>query len=356
MKSLIREGDRSQEVSDIQARLRYLGFAITDDNGYFGPTTVSAVRDFQQRRTILVDGIVGPHTWSELVEASWQLGDRTLYLTRPFMRGDDVSELQRRLNALGFDAGREDGIFGPLAYDAVKEFQAEYGIPEDGMFGARTYAALLGLRVERPGTAAHLREELRHKTGHSLHGRIVMIDPGHGDVDVGVVSPSGLTEADICWELARSVAEGLAAAGARVRFTRNEPECPDQSERAQRANDLDTDLFVSLHLNSNEEPTAEGTCTYHFGTSRAGAELAESIQSSLVGLGARDCRVHSRSYPILRETKMPAVLVEPAFITNPDEAKRLEDPDHRNALAQAIVEGIAKFYEPSDQSGDTRVD
>lgn len=355
MTSLIREGDRSQEVSDIQSRLRSLGFEIQDENGFFGPATVAAVRAFQQRRSMLVDGIVGPQTWNELVEASWQLGDRTLYLTHPFMRGDDISELQRRLNALGFDAGREDGIFGPLAYNAIKGFQAEYGIPEDGMFGQRTHYALAGLRVERPGTAAHLREELRHKTGHSLHGRMVMIDPGHGAADPGGSSPSGITEAELCWELSLSIAERLVAAGAGVRFTRNEPECPEQSERAQRANELDTDLFISLHLNANKEPTAEGASAYHWGTSRAGAELAESIQSRLVSFGARDCRVHGRSFPILRETKMPAVMVEPAFITNPDEAKRLEDPDHRNALAQAIVDGIARFYEPTDQSGDTRV-
>ncbi|MGI8775104.1 MAG: N-acetylmuramoyl-L-alanine amidase [Actinomycetota bacterium] len=347
MDSLIREGDHSQQVADVQARLRSLGYSVDDPGGHFGSSTVAAVRAFQQQRSTLVDGIVGPHTWNELVEASWQLGDRTLYLTQPFMRGDDVAELQRRLNALGFDAGREDGIFGPLAYDAVKAFQKEYGIPEDGMLGQRAYSALLGLRVERPGTAAHLREELRHKHGHSLHGRLVMIDPGHGPGDEGLSSRTGTTEAEICWELAGAVAERLGAAGARVRFTRNEPECPAASERAQRANELDTDLFVSLHLNSNEEATAEGASAYHFGTSRAGAELAESIQSALVGLGARDCRVHPRSYPILRETKMPAVLVEPAFITNIDEAKRLEDPDHRAMVAQAIVEGIARFYQPA---------
>ena len=359
MTSLIREGDQSQEVADIQARLRSLGQKVDDENGHFGPSTVAAVRAFQQRRSMLVDGIVGPETWSELVEASWRLGDRILYLTRPFMRGDDIADLQKRLNALGFDAGREDGIFGPLAYDAVRAFQKEYGIREDGMFGQRTYAALLGLRVERPGTAAHLREELRHRHGHSLHGRTVMVDPGHGAGDAGSTSPTGTNESEICWHLARSVAERLSAAGAKVRFSRNEPECPDASERARRANDLDTDLFVSLHLNSNEEPTAEGACTYHFGTSRAGADLAESIQSYLARLGARDCRVHARSHPLLRETKMPAVLVEPAFITNPDEAKRLDDPDHLNTVAQAIVDGIANFYQPlSDdhtQSGDTRV-
>lgn len=345
MDRLIREGDHSPEVADVQARLRALGFQVDDDPGRFGPDTRAAVRTFQQGRSLLVDGIVGPDTWNALVEASWRLGDRTLYLRHPFMRGDDVAELQRRLNALGFDAGREDGIFGPLAYDAVHAFQREYGVPEDGMFGPKTCMALTGLRVERPGTAAHLREELRHRPGSGLVGRVVVIDPGHGGRDGGERGTGGLSEAHICWDMATLLAQRLSAAGATVRFTRTEPECPDASERARRANECGAELFVSLHLNSNEETTAEGACTYHFGSSRAGQAIAEAIQERLVERGARDCRVHGRSYTILKETSMPAVLVEPAFITNPDEEKHLEDSAHLDALVGAIEQGIKDFYD-----------
>lgn len=342
MKRVIREGDRSREVADVQARLRALGRTIDDPTGWFGSSTTAAVRSFQQERSLLVDGLVGRQTWAALVEASWRLGDRTLYLRRPFMRGDDVADLQKRLSALGFDAGKEDGIFGPLAYDAVRAFQREYGVPEDGMFGPKSHAALAGLRVERP-SSAHLREELRHGGGSGIQDRLVMIDPGHGGEDPGGVGPVGLSEADICWDIATSVAERLIAAGARVRFSRTEPEDPDAGERARRANDLGADLVVSLHLNSTEEKTAEGTSAYHFGGSRLGAALAEAIQSRLVELGAKDCRVHARSYAILKETYMPAVLVEPAFITNPDEEKRLDDPSFRSAIADAVVEGIRAF-------------
>lgn len=344
MTRLYREGQVSEEVADIQARLRSLGFEILDPTGSFGSSTSAAVRAFQQRRSMLVDGIVGPDTWSRLVEASWRLGDRTLYLKHPYMRGDDVEALQRRLNALGYDAGREDGIFGPLGYEAVCSFQSEYGIREDGMYGPRTHAALEGLRVDRPGTAAEIREELRHRNRDTVDGILVAIDPGHGGEDLGGVGPAGTFESDITWHLATLVAERLAATGARVRFTRTEPENPDPSERARRANDEAADIYVALHLNSHKEPTAEGSSAYHFGTSRAGRALAEAIQDEIVGLGARDCRVHARSYPVLRETRMPAVFVEPAFITNPDEEKRLEDPDHRAAIADAIARGIKRFY------------
>jgi peptidoglycan hydrolase-like protein with peptidoglycan-binding domain len=69
--------------------------------------------------------------------------------------------LQARLNALGFDAGRADGIFGRHADRAVRAFQREYDVPEDGIFGPRSLAALRGLRVDRPGVTSTLREELR---------------------------------------------------------------------------------------------------------------------------------------------------------------------------------------------------
>ena len=345
MRPLFKEGDQSAQVADIQARLRAQGLEIADETGFFGASTKAATRTFQQRRSILVDGIVGPQTWSSLVEASWRLGDRTLYLKQPPMRGDDVALLQTRLNALGFDAGREDGIFGPLAYEAVKAFQKEYGISEDGMFGFHTHAALEGLRVDRPGTAARLREELRLRHSQGLHGAVIMVDPGHGATQTGSTGPNGAIESEICWSLGSLLAERLTAAGATVRFSRTEPEDPDASERARRANDAGADLFVSIHLNEHEKSSAEGCSAYFFGSSRAGEALAESIHRELLKLGARDCRTHARSYAILRETRMPAVLVEPAFITNPDEEKRLEDRDYRIAIADSIVTGIKRFYE-----------
>lgn len=350
MTKLIKQGARSNEVSDVQSRLRGLGFTITDEPGVFGPSTTSAVRAFQQKRHILIDGIVGPHTWSEIVEASWYLGDRDLYLKHPPMRGDDVATLQARLNALGFDSGKEDGIFGAATDRAVRAFQKEYGVPGDGIFGLMSHAALMGLRVDRPGTAAQLREEIRHMGTARIDDVMIVVDPGHGGGDQGERTGRGLSEADTCWRLATRVAERLAGFGARVRFTRTEPEGPDATTRAERANSVDADLFLSIHLNSHDEPTAEGSSTYYFGTSRAGAAVAEAIQDELVNLGLRDCRSHARSYPILRETRMPAVLVEPVFISNPDESKKLGEPEFLSSIADAIAAGVLRFYDKPEES------
>lgn len=343
--SPIREGDRSERVADVQLRLRALKLRVEDETGVFGPSTKQAVREFQQRRGIIVDGMVGPHTWNELVEASWRLGDRVLYLKVPVMRGDDILALQSRLNALGFDAGREDGIFGRTTYSAVRAFQREYGVAEDGIFGAASDAALLGLRVDRPGTAARLREELR-RGERGLADALIAIDPGHGGRDPGSIGADGLEEATVCWDLAMKLADRLAAAGARIRFTRTEIESLDPSERARRANAMHADLFISLHLNAHEAG-AEGATTFYFGGSRAGEALADRLQSELVRLDLKDCRSHARSYPVLRETRMPAVLVEPGFITNPDDEKKLRDQDFLGRVADAITRGVARYYDES---------
>jgi len=347
VKQLIREGERSQQVADVQMRLRSLGIEIDDDTGTFGPSTRQAVRIFQQQREILADGIVGPQTWGELVEASWRLGDRSLYLKHPPLRGDDVVALQGQMNALGFDAGRQDGIFGKNTAAAVRAFQKEYGVAEDGIFGAISYASLTGLRVDRPGTARHLREELSRNEHPGLQSALVVVDPGHGGPDPGERLFS-LREADVCWELAARLAEQLVERGARVRFTRTEAEGPAASDRARRANDIDGDLFVSVHLNSHEQGSAEGSSTYYFGGSTAGEALADKIQSELVSLGLKDCRSHARAYTILKETRMPAVLVEPVFITNRTEAQRLEDPHFLTRVAAAIARAIARYFDERD--------
>ncbi len=344
MSDLLRPGDRSPRVSEVQERLRELGYEIDDATAHFGPATVRAVRTFQQGRNILVDGIVGPHTWTELVESSYRLGDRVLYSTQPPIRGDDVVTLQQRLNGLGFDSGREDGIYGKNTAVAVRLFQKEYAVSEDGVFGPRTHAALIGLRVDTSRTAAALREELKRVERSGIHESSIAVDPGHGGEDRGEVGRAGLLESDVCWDLASRLADRLIGRGASVLLTRSADEGPDNTERARRANEFGADLLVSIHLNTHESAEAGGSSSYYFGASQTGQALAERIQDELISLGASDCRSHARSYPILKETRMPAVLVEPAFITNPEEEKKLDDLEFRDAIADSIVTAIQRFF------------
>lgn len=144
----IREGDRGPAVEDVQRRLLTLDIDIgpTGVDGVFLGATLTAVRGFQSDVGVAEDGVVGPETWAALVDATFRLGDRLLYLRYPYLHGSDVKRLQDALNTLGFACGQADAIFGAFTEAAVREFQQNVGDPVDGIVGVETVAALTNLR------------------------------------------------------------------------------------------------------------------------------------------------------------------------------------------------------------------
>lgn len=144
----IERGARGPAVEDIQKRLLRLGYQLGSSgvDGVFLGETLEAVRAFQRTRSIAVDGVVGPETWSALVDATFTLGDRLLYLKYPFFHGADVKTLQGALNVLGFACGSSDGIFGAFTERAVREFQLNTGQPADGIVGTDTVRAVMRLQ------------------------------------------------------------------------------------------------------------------------------------------------------------------------------------------------------------------
>lgn len=159
----IRLGDRGPAVQDIQRRLRLLGHDLgpTGVDGVFLGRTADAVREFQARAGINEDAIVGPETWSALVDATFTLGDRMLYLRLPHFHGRDVTTLQTALNALGFTCGNIDGIFGSFTERALVEFQRNAGLPADGIAGDDTVGALMALRHVWDGKDASVHSAAR---------------------------------------------------------------------------------------------------------------------------------------------------------------------------------------------------
>lgn len=144
----IQPGDRGPAVEDIQRRLRSLGYDLgpTGVDGAFQGMTAQAVQAFQADNRLAEDCVVGEETWAALVDATFTLGDRMLYLRMPHFHGHDVMVLQQALNALGFACGASDGIFGTYCERALGEFQRNAGLPVDGIAGDDTIAAILSLR------------------------------------------------------------------------------------------------------------------------------------------------------------------------------------------------------------------
>ena len=264
-----------------------------DPEGWFGHATRMAVEAFQHRRGLRVDGVCGRQTWDTLVEAGFHLGDRFLYRRTPMLRGDDVADLQQRLGALGFDAGRVDGIFGDATAAAISEFQRNAGLPVDGILGATTLLELLRVQARHyeaePVSAVHDRERLRQAPP-TLAGR---------HVAVGEMGGLGSAVA--------AVRRHLAGVGTRVTPLHH----PDGSIQAHQANAVGADVYLGLRL----EPDRPGcTTSYYAGyryESPGGRRLAEFVQSAVPpALGVPDLGVEGMSVPVLRETRMPAVIVE----------------------------------------------
>jgi N-acetylmuramoyl-L-alanine amidase len=219
--------------------------------------------------------------------------------------------------------------------------------------GATTLQALDRL-IRAPGRGGPGRTTVREtetlrSPGGSLRGRRIAIDPGHGPEDPGVVGWGGIVEGDVAFGLAERLEAMLRTQGAEPLLIRGRQETPTPSERADRANSSGAEVLISLHLNGHEDPAAEGASSYYFGRlgsySVAGQALAELIHDELIAAtGLRDGRTHPMAFPTLRETAMPAVHLEPCFITNPKEARLLqEEPFLREAVA-AIARGLARFF------------
>jgi N-acetylmuramoyl-L-alanine amidase len=364
---LFRRGDHGPAVAEIRAKLHRLGRldatpwdlrSAEEDSDYatFDDATDHAVRGFQQERGLRVDGVVGPETYRALDEAHWRFGDRLLSYTvaRPFV-GDDVATLQQRLLDMGFDPGRCDGIFGRTTEAALKEFQRNVGLRADGTLGPGTLRALEQLRrTVTGGSPSERREEERLRRGvGALAGRVVVLDPGHGGADGGVLG-HGLVEAEIVLDLATRIEGRLGALGVATYLTRSADTCPDDRSRATFANDMGAEIFVSLHLDASGE-RASGSACYFYGAPLPDRGVRSAVGERLADLVSRevasrtdlvDGRTHPKSWELLRLTRMPAIRLDSGYLTSAGDAAKLGTPEFRDALAEAVVAGIQRLYLP----------
>ena len=151
----IKRNDTGAAVEDVQTRLARIGHLPEDAiTGTFDDATAAALADFLAASALPPSEDVTEKVWAALVDATYNLGDRTLYLRMPYFHGHDVLELQQALGALGFACGANDGIFGAYTELALRKFQLNLGLPSDGIAGAYTYAAIRNLHHSWEGKEA----------------------------------------------------------------------------------------------------------------------------------------------------------------------------------------------------------
>ncbi len=281
----------------MQRRLCAAGFppAPAAEAGEFCAATVASLRAFQEARGMRIDGQVDQDTWVGLVEASWRLGDRLLFLTAPNLRGDDVADLQSLLGRIGFDCGRVDGILGPLTAGALVDFQRNCGLVADGTSGPVTLKAIQRVSSQTgtgPGIATvRERDQLRTRSS-SLRGLRVVVGQFGG--------LSALT---------RVLARELRLSGAVV-ISVDEP---DARVQAGVANSFEADVYLGFESRPGEPSRISYYAVPTFESS-GGRSLAERLVAGFGAVaGVAPC-LHGMRLQVLRETRMPAVLASLADV------------------------------------------
>jgi N-acetylmuramoyl-L-alanine amidase len=213
----------------------------------------------------------------------------------------------------------------------------------------------------------------------------VVLDPGHGGKDAGAMGPNGVREKDVTLDVAHRVAPVLAAQGLQVVLTRDDDRFVSLEERTARANAFGADLFISIHCNASESKLRRGVETYVLDTTRdeiaarvaarenattqaASAALASILGSMRMADDARrstrfaqllqrastaavqsrygdvvDGGVHTAGFYVLVGARMPSVLFETSYVSNPSEESRLGSPEYRQLLADAILNAVKAY-------------
>ena len=193
--------------------------------------------------------------------------------------------------------------------------------------------------------------------------KVVYLDAGHGGYDPGA-SYFGISEKSLTLAIQSRVKAKLEAEGYQVVTTRTSDTFVDLTDRSRAANASESDIFVSIHINASGSSAAQGietyyyqpyaeypsriNATYHANPTRLSMSdtLANAIQSSLINAtGAQNQGVKRQTFAVLRETTAPAVLLELGFLSNPQEAARLNTSAYQETLSNAIVAGIKFYYE-----------
>ena len=182
----------------------------------------------------------------------------------------------------------------------------------------------------------------------------VVIDAGHGGFDRGGIPRQRIPEKEMTLDVAQRLKALLAASGYHVVMTRDSDVFVPLATRVAIANSYQNGIFVCIHFNSATRIGADGIETYFY--SRDSLPLASAVHYFVAGGAPSPNRgVRRRGYYVLRKTKIPAVLVECGFLTNPNEGQYAQSPSYRQKLAEEIAAGVRGRFSVAGTTSSTRV-
>lgn len=194
----------------------------------------------------------------------------------------------------------------------------------------------------------------RFRTSGGLDGKIITLDAGHGGSDPGAIGSDGTKEKNITLPITKMLKEILEDKGAKVYMTRTTdvdvfgPNASDAEELQARVNvgeKYNSDMFVSLHINSSVNKNIGGFSTYYYPKTDNDLRLAKNIQNKLAAnFGVDDLGVRQANFYVIKRISMPAVLVEMCFISNEKELTLMKGQWFQKKTARLIAEGIEKYF------------
>lgn len=355
------------DVKALQQRLKDLGYYNSTVDGEFGPLCDAAVRQFQSKNSLTVDGICGEQTWNKAFSSSAIKNDssstttpttptaasstvvkyvRDLYLTSPNMQGNDVKNLQTKLKNLGFYTGSIDGIFGNDCSNAVKKYEKSIGVTQDGKVTAAIWLKLFG-----------------KLTNSAL--KKIFIDAGHGGSDSGTIGTyNGKNYLEKNFNLAISLEQKrlFENLGYEVKICRDDDSTVDLLERTNMANAWGADIFISNHNNSGGGNGVEVWAGITNGTSQEYAKLIVNEVAKDSGFNSRGVKTKKGSTGLdylstIRNANMPSITVEYCFLDNQSNLAKLISPGFTDKLALSVVEAVhgEKYYDRADVNKDGKV-
>lgn len=206
------------------------------------------------------------------------------------------------------------------------------------------------VQIHHDGKVGYLHKnylKLRNVSGSILENLRIVIDAGHGDGDPGAVY-GDVQEKEIVFDVSNRVGKKLEELGAVPKLTRTTDEFLELYERVKYTEENFGDIFISIHANAASSD-AYGTETYYYKDKESNEKesyiLAEKIQEQMVALTKMKNRgVKHGNFHVIRETEVPAVLLELGFITNDEDREKLMTDEYRELFAKAITQGIINYY------------
>ena len=200
-----------------------------------------------------------------------------------------------------------------------------------------------------------IKAKSKFRTGGGIKDKIITLDPGHGGSDPGAIGASGLKEKQITLEISMRVKELLEKEGAKVFMTRTTdkdvyaPNASDRAELQARVNVAEkhnSDLFLSLHINSSVNKSVGGFSSYYYPKTDNDLKIAKAIQDKFAkNFGVDNLGVRQANFYVVKRCSMPATLLEMCFISNPKEEKLMKSKWFQKKTARLIVEGVENYFD-----------